>query len=164
MTNESTGMLLTRQLAALMLANDYQLATAESCTGGGIAQLMTSLPGSSQWFERGFVTYSNDSKREMLEVANDILENYGAVSEECAVAMAKGAVNQSHADFALSVTGIAGPDGGSVDKPVGTVCFGWSQRNAETLSARVVFEGDREQVRQQTIVMAIQGLLDFAQN
>ena len=164
MINESTGMLLTRQLAALMLANDYQLATAESCTGGGIAQLMTSLPGSSQWFERGFVTYSNDSKREMLEVANDILENYGAVSEECAVAMAKGAVNQSHADFALSVTGIAGPDGGSVDKPVGTVCFGWSQRNAETLSARVVFEGDREQVRQQTIVMAIQGLLDFAQN
>ena len=164
MTNESTGMLLTRQLAALMLANDYQLATAESCTGGGIAQLMTSLPGSSQWFERGFVTYSNDSKREMLEVANDILENYGAVSEECAVAMAKGAVNQSHADFALSVTGIAGPDGGSIDKPVGTVCFGWSQRNAETLSARVVFDGDREQVRQQTIVMAIQGLLDFAQN
>jgi nicotinamide-nucleotide amidase len=163
MSNESTGLLLTKQLAELMLANEYQLATAESCTGGGISQLITSLPGSSQWFERGFITYSNDSKREMLEVANDILESYGAVSEECAVAMAQGAVNQSHADFALSVTGIAGPDGGSVDKPVGTVCFGWSQRNGETLSTRVVFEGDREQVRQQTIVMAIQGLLDFAQ-
>jgi nicotinamide-nucleotide amidase len=161
MDNQAAALALTQQLAEAMLAHKYKLVCAESCTGGGIAQLVTSIPGSSQWFDRGFVTYSNDAKREMLGVSHEVLESFGAVSEECAAAMVEGAINNSHADLALSVTGIAGPDGGSAEKPVGTVCFGWSQRDVETLSTRVVFDGNREQVRQQSMLMAIQGLLDL---
>jgi nicotinamide-nucleotide amidase len=161
MDNQAAALSLTQRLADAVLSHDYKLACAESCTGGGIAQLITSIPGSSQWFDRGFVTYSNESKQEMLDVPFDLLEQFGAVSEECAVAMAEGALQHSHADLALSVTGIAGPDGGTADKPVGTVCFGWSRRQGTSLSTRVLFKGDREQVRQQTTLMAIQGLLDM---
>jgi nicotinamide-nucleotide amidase len=162
--NESAALSLTQRLAEAMLRSSLKLVTAESCTGGGIAQLVTCIPGSSQWFDRGFVTYSNESKQEMLAVPHDVLTRFGAVSEECAAAMAEGAINHSHADVALSVTGIAGPDGGCADKPVGTVCFGWVRRDAETLSTRVVFDGDREQVRQQSTLMAIQGLLDLLED
>ncbi len=159
--SESAALLLTQRLAEAMLLNHYTLVTAESCTGGGIAQLLTCLPGSSRWFDRGFVTYSNASKREMLAVEEDILSRFGAVSEECAAAMAAGALQNSHADMAVSVTGIAGPDGGSADKPVGTVCFGWAQRKGDILTTVHVFEGGREQVRRQSVLMAIQGLLDL---
>jgi nicotinamide-nucleotide amidase len=161
MDNQVAALALARRLAEAMLAHKYKLVSAESCTGGGIAQLVTSIPGSSEWFDRGFVTYSNDAKREMLGVSHEVLDSFGAVSEECAAAMVEGAINNSHADLALSVTGIAGPDGGSAEKPMGTVCFGWSQRDVETLSTRVMFDGDREQVRQQSMLMAIQGLLDL---
>ena len=159
--NDSFALSLTQRLAEAMLLNRYMLVTAESCTGGGIAESVTSIAGSSQWFERGFVTYSNESKQELLKVTLDTLTRYGAVSEECAAEMVEGAINNSHANVAVSVTGIAGPDGGSADKPVGTVCFGWSQREQETLTTRIVFAGDREEVRRQAVLMALQGLLDL---
>ncbi len=148
-------------LADFLLQHDIMLTTAESCTGGGISHLLTSLPGSSAWFERGFVTYSNEAKQDMLGVAALTLEKYGAVSEECAAEMASGAVTHSRAEVAVSVTGIAGPDGGSPGKPVGTVCFGWCRREADRLTAMHVFKGDREAVRQQSISMAIQGLIEL---
>lgn len=159
--SESGALGLTERLAETMMLHRYKLVTAESCTGGGIAQIVTSLAGSSQWFERGFVTYSNASKQELLRVSLDTLTRFGAVSEECAAAMAAGALDNSHADIAVSVTGIAGPDGGSADKPVGTVCFGWCQRGQATRTTRVVFAGNREQVRRQSVLMALQGLLDL---
>lgn len=139
------------------------LVTAESCTGGGIAYAMTGLPGSSEWFERGFVTYSNPAKQEQLGVAHDLITRYGAVSEEVAAAMAQGALQHSHADFSVAVTGIAGPDGGSAEKPVGTVCFGWSSRGGDTRTTRIGFEGDRQQVRELSILTALQGLVDLVE-
>lgn len=152
---------LIERLAEALLSHEMKVVTAESCTGGGIAYLMTSLPGSSLWFERGYVTYSNAAKVENLGVQNIILDQYGAVSEETATAMAEGALDHSHADIAVAVTGIAGPDGGTEEKPVGTVCFAWSRNNGETLTTRIHFEGDRQHVRDQSISMAIQGLLDI---
>ena len=150
-----------KTLADSLLQHDIMLTTAESCTGGGISHLLTAIPGSSAWFERGFVTYSNEAKQDMLAVSALTLENFGAVSEECAAQMAEGAVAHSRADLAVSVTGIAGPDGGSPARPVGTVCFGWSRRGASTLTALHLFEGDREAVRQQSISMALQGLIEL---
>ena len=152
---------LNEGLAQAMLVNRHLLVTAESCTGGGIAHALTSLAGSSKWFERGFVTYSNASKQDLLQVSLDTLNRHGAVSEECAAEMVVGALVNSLADIAVSVTGIAGPNGGSDDKPVGTVCFGWARREQQPLTARTIFPGDREQVREQSIQMALQGLLDL---
>ncbi len=152
---------LTERLAEVMLSHELTLVTAESCTGGGIAHCVTSIAGSSGWFDRGFVTYTNEAKRECLNVSEQTLDSFGAVSEECAAEMAAGALQNSHAGIAVSVTGIAGPDGGSKDKPVGTVCFGWCQRNQSSVTTRVVFAGDREQVRRQSVLLALQGLLDM---
>ncbi|NKB37994.1 MAG: nicotinamide-nucleotide amidohydrolase family protein [Gammaproteobacteria bacterium] len=152
---------LTERLAGAMLKHELSLVTAESCTGGGIAHSVTSIAGSSGWFDRGFVTYTNDAKRECLGVSTETLTNFGAVSEECAAEMVLGALQNSHAGIAVSVTGLAGPGGGSEDKPVGTVCFGWCQRNQSSVTTRVVFEGDREQVRRQSVLLAMQGLLDM---
>lgn len=135
-----------------------KLATAESCTGGWVAQTVTAIAGSSEWFERGFVTYSNDSKREMLGVAPRTLLQYGAVSEEAAGEMAAGALAASHADVALAVTGIAGPGGATPDKPVGTVCFGWLERGHAPQSERKQFAGNREAVRRAAVIHALQGL------
>jgi len=140
------------------------LVTAESCTGGGLAYLLTSIPGSSTWYERGFITYSNDSKRELLNVPDDTLHSYGAVSEQTAAAMATGAIENSHAAVSVAITGIAGPDGGTPDKPVGTVCLAWCIRNGETRTTRVVFDGDRRMIRDQAILMALQGLLDILES
>lgn len=153
-----------RRLAELLLAHGMLAVTAESCTGGGIARRLTAVPGSSHWFERGWVTYSNAAKREDLGVPADVLERHGAVSEETAAAMARGALDRSHGHVSVAVTGIAGPDGGSADKPVGTVCFAWSMRNGETRTARAVFEGDRAAVREQSELMAIQGLVDMLES
>jgi nicotinamide-nucleotide amidase len=135
------------------------LATAESCTGGGIAEVVTRISGSSDWFERGFVTYSNDAKAEMLGVDRETLEKFRAVSEETAREMAVGALRRSRATHALSVTGIAGPTGGSAEKPVGTVCFGWVKQGGEPVSETRHFDGDREAVRRFTVIHALQGLL-----
>ena len=137
------------------------LTTAESCTGGWMAQIVTSVSGSSEWFERGFVTYTNISKREMLGVKTTILSRHGAVSEPTARAMAEGALANSHAQVAVAITGIAGPSGGTPEKPVGTVCFAWAGRKRDTVSAKHLFSGDREGIRRQAVATALQGLLDF---
>ncbi len=151
------------QLAELFLKTSSKLVTAESCTGGGLAEILTRIPGSSVWFERGFVTYSNESKQELLFVSTETLEQFGAVSEETAIAMAEGALRNSHADYSVSITGIAGPDGGTEDKPVGTVCFAWAKRNEDGSATRLCFDGDRLKIREQACLFAMQGLIDMLQ-
>jgi nicotinamide-nucleotide amidase len=151
------------QLAELFLKSSTKLVTAESCTGGGLAEILTRIPGSSAWFERGFVTYSNESKQEMLAVPLDTLEQYGAVSEETAIAMAEGALKNSRADYSVAITGIAGPDGGTEDKPVGTVCLAWLKRGEGGTTTRICFDGDRLKIREQSCLLAMQGLLDMLQ-
>lgn len=136
----------------------YSVATAESCTGGWLGEVLTSIPGSSLWYERGFITYSNMAKREMLGVKTDLLTRYGAVSEPTARAMAEGALAHSHADLAVAITGIAGPGGGTPDKPVGMVCFAWAVRKAPTRSGTERFSGDREAIRRQAVKTALLGL------
>jgi nicotinamide-nucleotide amidase len=143
-----------RLVADLLLKNQLKLATAESCTGGMIAAACTDLAGSSDWFERGFVTYSNAAKTEALGVDAQLIAQYGAVSEQVARAMAFGAVRHSHAQVALAVTGIAGPTGGSADKPVGTVWFGFNLQGILSSELRR-FEGNRAQVRLQTVEHAL---------
>ncbi len=151
------------QLAEKFLITSTKLVTAESCTGGGLAEILTRLPGSSAWFERGFITYSNESKQEILSVPIETLEQFGAVSEETASAMAKGALENSRADYSVAITGIAGPGGGSEEKPVGTVCFAWYGRNEGGSTAHICFDGDRLKVREQACMLAMQGLIDLLQ-
>ena len=146
------------QLADALRARGLMLATAESCTGGLIAGACTDLSGSSDWFERGFVTYSNAAKTELLGVPAALIDTHGAVSEPVARAMAEGAVAHSHAQLAVAVTGVAGPTGGSADKPVGTVWFGWCV-NGSTHSECQRFDGDRAAVRAATVRHALAGLL-----
>ena len=146
--------------ANALLQRGMLVATAESCTGGWVAQELTAIAGSSAWFERGFVTYSNAAKEDMLGVAPATLATHGAVSEETAREMAAGALARSRADVALSITGVAGPTGGSPGKPVGTVCFGWCRRGEAPLSVREQFSGDRAAVRRQSVARALAGLLD----
>jgi nicotinamide-nucleotide amidase len=137
------------------------LATAESCTGGWVAQVITACPNSSQWFDRGFVTYTNLAKQELLGVSEAVLSQHGAVSEKTARAMAEGAIAHSQARVALSITGIAGPTGGTPDKPVGTVWFAWAGSGRDTVAARYVFNGDRHDVRRQSVERALQQLIQF---
>jgi nicotinamide-nucleotide amidase len=134
------------------------LVTAESCTGGWVSQAVTAISGSSDWFDRGFVTYSNDAKRELLGVGKKILRQYGAVSEETARAMAKGALKNSRGTIAVAVTGVAGPTGGTVAKPVGMVCFSWATRRGQWSETRR-FRGNRESVRRQSVIHALKGVL-----
>lgn len=136
------------------------LATAESCTGGMVAAAITDISGSSAWFERGFVTYSNLAKTEMIGVPTALIEQHGAVSEPVAKAMAEGALRNSRAQVSVSITGVAGPAGGSEAKPVGTVCFGWSNRLHTTVET-LLFKGDRDQVRTQAAAHALRTLLEF---
>jgi len=141
-------------------ARGLKLATAESCTGGWVAQAVTAISGSSDWFERGFVTYSNEAKQEMLGVRAATLDRAGAVSEETALEMARGALAASHAQVAVSITGVAGPTGGTPAKPVGMVCFGWALAGGGADAATKHFPGDREQVRRQSVIFALQGVLE----
>ena len=150
---------LAARLGAALVARRARLATAESCTGGWIAQCVTSVPGSSDWFDRGYVTYSNASKEELLGVRRDTLTARGAVSEETAREMAAGALARSRADVAVAVTGVAGPSGGTPEKPVGTVCFAWAARGGPLRSETRSFAGDRESVRRQSVIAALEGLL-----
>lgn len=152
---------LAQQLGILLQQKHSLLATAESCTGGWVAQAITSVPGSSQWFERGFVSYSNLAKQEMLGVSKTILNEYGAVSEETALAMAQGAIRASRADISISITGIAGPDGGSKEKPVGLVWFGRSYRNEISATTRQTFQGDRQQIREQAVAFSLNYLIEM---
>jgi nicotinamide-nucleotide amidase len=151
---------LAAQVGSVLKSQGLVLATAESCTGGGVAQAITEIAGSSEWFECGFITYSNASKTDMLEVPDALIVRYGAVSDEVAQAMAEGALANSNATIALSTTGIAGPGGAVPGKPVGTVCFAWAVAH-RTFSERLVFQGDRHAVRQQTVAHSLAGLLRF---
>lgn len=150
---------LLHQLADALKANGWMLATAESCTGGWIAKLCTDLAGSSAWFERGFVTYSNEAKQEMLGVQAETLAQYGAVSEVVTAEMAAGALLHSRAQVAVSVSGIAGPGGGTETKPVGMVCFGWAVQGGETRTETCQFAGDRDAVRLQSVEYALRSVL-----
>lgn len=136
------------------------ITTAESCTGGLVAAAITAIAGSSEWFERGFVTYSNDAKREMLGVAATLIDAQGAVSETVACAMAAGALAHSRADCAVSVTGVAGPGGGSPTKPVGLVCFAWQFRGEPPRVQTRHLPGDRAAVREASVSIALHGLVD----
>ena len=131
------------------------IVTAESCTGGWLAKQITDLAGSSSIFDRGFVTYSNDSKQQMLGVQKNTIDGYGAVSEEVVKEMVKGAIQHSNADIAIAVSGIAGPDGGTEEKPVGMVCFGFMQKGKAPLAVTQIFDGDRDQIRASTVDFAL---------
>lgn len=148
---------LAECLGQSLKAKGYKIATAESCTGGWIAQAITEVPGSSTWFDRGFVTYSNQAKVDMLGVNPQTLENFGAVSAETAKEMVAGAIANSVADWAVAVTGIAGPDGGSEDKPVGTVYVAWQDKTGFSKVERLQLSGNRHQIRKQTVIRAIEG-------
>ena len=150
---------LASQLGQELLARSLMMTSAESCTGGRVAGALTDIAGSSAWFERGFVTYSNHAKVEMLAIAPELIERHGAVSEEVARAMAEGALLESRAQVAVSITGIAGPGGGTRDKPVGTVCFAWVAMERRAESETVRFAGDRAAVREQSVQHALGGLL-----
>ncbi len=142
-------------LLAACRARHVMLATAESCTGGLIAAALTAIAGSSDVVDRGFVTYSNEAKNQMIGVPMALIETHGAVSEDVARAMAAGALERSRASIAVAVTGVAGPGGGSAEKPVGLVCFGLAQRGQPTASARMVFPGDRAGIRAATVAYAL---------
>ncbi|MGX9419175.1 CinA family protein [Vibrio sp. WJH972] len=152
---------LSENLGHLLLQNGWVLTTAESCTGGGIASEITEVAGSSQWFDRAFITYSNEAKIEMLGVNQDTLDEFGAVSENTVIEMASGALLRSNASIAVSVSGIAGPGGGSEDKPVGTVCFAWQSKWGWSRVETHYFSGDRAQVRLQAVQQALTTLHDY---
>lgn len=159
--SDGSLMQLAAQVGAALSERRLRLVTAESCTGGWIAKVATDLVGSSAWFDSGFVTYSNTAKEQALGVPAACLAEHGAVSEATVRAMAEGALRRSSADLSVAVSGIAGPGGGTAEKPVGTVCLAWSRRNAPTRVRTVYLEGERETVRRLTILNALEGLLDY---
>jgi nicotinamide-nucleotide amidase len=160
---------LARALALILVERSWKIALAESCTGGLVSTTLTDLAGSSDWFERGYITYSNEAKSECLDVPIEIIEAFGAVSEQVAKAMADGARRKADVNVAISITGIAGPTGGSVEKPVGTVCFGWSIKqnvgdDIKTITITKQFSGDRQTVRVQACDYALSKLLELLQS
>lgn len=150
---------LAERLGQSLKAKGCKIATAESCTGGWIAQVITEIPGSSDWFDCGFVTYSNNAKVQMLGVNPQTLAQHGAVSAQIAKEMAAGALANSEADWAIAVTGVAGPDGGSEEKPVGTVYVAWQSKDGFLNAEKMSLSGNRHQIRRQTVIRAIEGLL-----
>lgn len=152
---------LATQVGAALKAQGMMLVTAESCTGGGVASAVTEIAGSSAWFDRGFVTYANQAKIEMLSVSPDTLLRFGAVSEATVREMVEGALKHSYAQVALAVSGIAGPGGGSAEKPVGTVWFAWGINNGGCVARKYLFAGNRSEVRSQAIFIALQGLIEL---
>ncbi len=153
---------LSQRVGEALHKRGWMLATAESCTGGGVAECVTRTAGSSAWFDRGFVTYTNDAKQELLGVRIQTLDNHGAVSEETARDMAEGALKESSAHIAVSVTGVAGPGGGTAAKPVGLVCFAWARLDGPTESTHHVFSGDRANIRKDSIVAALTRVIELA--
>ncbi|HJS39490.1 MAG TPA: nicotinamide-nucleotide amidohydrolase family protein [Burkholderiales bacterium] len=151
---------LARKVGEALKAKGAKLVTAESCTGGWVAMALTAVAGSSDWFERGYVTYSNAAKREDLGVAEATLARHGAVSEQTAREMAAGALNKGGGQVALAITGVAGPTGGTPAKPVGTVCFAWTD-GSKMVSETKRFDGDRERVRRQSVERSLQGILEL---
>ena len=161
MSDENDLTRLSEQVGKRLKQLKIMLVTAESCTGGWVAQEITAIPGSSHWFDRGFVTYTNLSKQEMLGVSPETLEDHGAVSEQTVHEMAEGALQSSQAGVSVAISGIAGPGGGSEEKPVGTVWIAWAANNRVTRCKRELFTGDREQIRRQAVISALQGLLEM---
>ncbi|BCK88060.1 nicotinamide-nucleotide amidohydrolase PncC [Sideroxyarcus emersonii] len=155
---------LAEQVGAALKLHGMMLATAESCTGGGIAEAVTAISGSSSWFERGFVTYANAAKVEMLGVRQSTLDAHGAVSEATVREMAAGALQHSHAHIAVAVSGVAGPAGGTPEKPVGTVWFGWALRDGEVHARLHNLKGDRAAIREQSVEIALRGVLNILNN
>lgn len=152
---------LAKKVGAVLTDNKSKIATGESCTGGWVAQSLTEIPGSSLWFDRGFVTYSNNAKIQMLDVSPQALEMYGAVSAEVAKQMAEGVLANSEADWAVAITGIAGPDGGSTEKPVGTVFTAWKNKNNFLKIVRLNLSGNRHQIRRQSVAKALEEILHY---
>ncbi|MGD2055218.1 MAG: nicotinamide-nucleotide amidohydrolase family protein [Gammaproteobacteria bacterium] len=153
---------LSRTLGEVLLQRRLRLAVAESCTGGWVAKCITDIAGSSQWFDRGFVTYSNQAKQDMLDVQAATLQDTGAVSEATVTEMVRGVLRHSEADIALAVSGIAGPGGEVSGKPVGTVCFAWARRDGPLRLETRHFDGDRAAVRRQSVAHALDGVLRVA--
>jgi nicotinamide-nucleotide amidase len=154
---------LAQAVGAALKSRGLMLATAESCTGGWVSEAVTMVSGSSEWFERGFVTYTNVAKREMLAVRQETLELHGAVSEQTVREMATGALAASHAHIAVAVSGVAGPTGGSPQKPVGMVCLGWARRGQPAYAKTCRFAGDRYAVRRLSVIESLQGVLQLAE-
>ncbi|WP_151702813.1 CinA family protein [Nitrincola alkalilacustris] len=152
---------LAERVAQHLMQSGATMAAAESCTGGWVSQAVTALPGSSHWFDCGFVTYSNHAKQQMLGVPAALIDSHGAVSEPVVVAMAEGALQRSQATIAVSISGVAGPDGGTERKPVGTVWFAWAVRGGATVSCLSYFSGDREEVRRQAVEQALEGIIAY---
>ena len=159
--DDSTLQDLAIKIGSALARQGLMLASAESCTGGWLGQTITSIAGSSAWYERGFITYTDISKREMLGVSSTTLEQYGAVSEEIAYEMAEGAIARSHAQVSVAVTGIAGPGGGTAKKPVGMICFAWIIKDGLARTETRYFSGSREEIRQQAVAGALQGVIDL---
>lgn len=151
---------LSTALGDVLSARHWRLAVAESCTGGGIAAAVTDVPGSSAWFDRGYVTYSNESKQEMLGVDAEILAAHGAVSEAVVRQMAEGARQRAGVELAVAVSGVAGPGGGTPEKPLGTVWLAWAGQGQETRARTFHFDGERVDIRRQAVAAALSGLLD----
>jgi nicotinamide-nucleotide amidase len=152
---------LAVEVGAALKARGWMLATAESCTGGWIGQCVTMVPGSSEWFDRGFVTYTNLAKMEMLGVRKQTLQGRGAVSEQTVSEMAQGALERSRGRVAVAVSGVAGPTGGTADKPVGTVCVGWAVRDGASRTVTLRLDGDRDAVRRQSVIAALEGVREL---
>ena len=152
---------LAVEVGTVLKARALTLATAESCTGGWVGMTVTAVPGSSAWYDRGFVTYTNSAKSEMLGVSADTLDKFGAVSEPTVLAMVTGALARSHAQIAVAVSGVAGPSGGTPAKPVGTVCLAWGRGGAPPFAETHHFAGDRNAVREQSVARVLEGVLDL---
>lgn len=150
---------LSGRIGDALKARKLMMAAAESCTGGWIGQAVTMVPGSSKWFDRGFVTYTNEAKQDMLGVSAATLNEFGAVSEQTVREMVAGALARSRAQIAVAVSGIAGPEGGSRQKPVGTVLLAWAEKGGGVTARSIRFQGDRDAVRRQTVIAALEGLL-----
>lgn len=164
MPKQSTTHKLAIELGQCLLKQTWQCAVAESCTGGSLAAAITDCPGSSQWFDRGFITYSNDAKQDMLGVLKETLTRFGAVSKETVCAMAEGALRASSAQLTAAISGIAGPGGGTSEKPVGTVWIAWAGHSQPTQAHCYLFSGDRSLIRQQSVEEALRGLIRYAAN
>ena len=152
---------LVRQLSKLLLAAKVRCAVAESCTGGELAAILTELPGSSSWFECGFITYSNQAKTQMLNVPTALIEQFGAVSEPVITAMVEGALSHSNASHSVAISGIAGPGGGSAEKPIGLVWIAWSHLSKPTIAEAFHFRGTRKAIREQAVTKALEGLVTY---
>jgi nicotinamide-nucleotide amidase len=152
---------LAEQTGQALHRHGYQLVTAESCTGGWVGMVMTAVAGSSAWYDRGFITYSNDAKQQQLGVSADTLDTQGAVSEATVREMAKGALQHSRANISLAISGIAGPGGGTRQKPVGTVCIGWALTDGTHLETTCRLSGDRDEIRARAVAAALRGVIEL---